>query len=89
MNDHDEHRHTNETFSSRNTGTRMILGIGFHSVGLLAACFLALSAIDMAPRVWAEVAHVARSSGPVARYDLTRSLWDQKLDRLIENLTPD
>lgn len=89
MNDFDDHRYTNETYSRRNSPIRMVAGLGFVSAGLLASIFLALSAIDRLPYVATEIASAARPYDPVARYTQVRQLWDQKLDRLIENLTPD
>lgn len=89
MNDYDEHRYSNETYSSRNSPSRMIAGLAFTSAGLLASIFLTLTVIDNAPSVWASVAPLAQKYRPVQRVELVRELWDQKLDRLIENLTPD
>lgn len=89
MNDFDDHRYTNETYSRRNSPIRMVAGLGFVSAGLLASIFLALSAIDRLPYVATEIASAVRPYDPVARYTQVRQLWDQKLDRLIENLTPD
>lgn len=89
MNDFDDHRYTNETYSRGNSPIRMVAGLGFVSAGLLASLFLSFSAIDRLPWVAAEIASVVRPYDPVARYQSVRTLWDQKLDRLIENLTPD
>lgn len=89
MNDHDRHRFTNDTYSTRNSSGRLIGELVFFSAGTLASIFLFIAAVDVAPKVLLEVAHVARPYDPVARYDMARTLWDQKLDRLIENLTPD
>ena len=89
MNDFDDHRYTNETYTSRNSSVGMIAGLGFFTAGALASIFLALSAIDRLPAVATEIASVVRPYDPVARYHSVRTLWDQKLDRLIENLTPD
>lgn len=89
MNDYDDHRLTNETYSSRNSAPRMVAGLAFTSVGLLASIFLSLAVIDNAPSLWASVAPLAQRYDPVQRVDVVRELWDQKLDRLIENLTPD
>ena len=89
MNDFDDHRYTNETYSRRNSPIRMVAGLGFFTFGMLASVFLALSAIDRLPTVATEIASVVRPYDPVARYHSVRTLWDQKLDRLIENLTPD
>lgn len=90
MNDHahDDHRFTNETYSSRNTPWRMVFGIGFISSGLLAVIFLSLVAIDRAPLVGREIAAVVRPFNPMDRYHLVRELWDQKLDKIILNLKP-
>ena len=89
MNDFDDHRYTNETYSRRNSPIRMVAGLGFFTAGTLASIFLAFSAIDRLPYVATEIASVVRPYDPVARYSQVRQLWDQKLDRLIENLTPD
>ena len=89
MNDYDDHRFTNETYSSRNSVPRLVTGLAFTSAGLLASIFLSLTVIDNAPSVWASVAPLAQRYDPIERVDMVRELWDQKLDRLIENLTPD
>ena len=89
MNDFDEHRYTNETYSRRNSLLGMVAGLGFFSAGMLASVFLAIAAIDRLPYVVTEIASIARPYDPVVRYHSVRALWDQKLDRLIENLTPD
>ena len=89
MNDFDDHRYTNETYSRRNSPIRMVAGLGFFTAGTLASIFLAFSAIDRLPYVATEIASIVRPYDPVARYHSVRTLWDQKLDRLIENLTPD
>lgn len=88
MNNHDEHRYTNETYSSRGTPFRMVFGIGFFSVGLLAAIYLSLAAIDRAPRVMVEIAAYTRPYDPMTRYEEVRTLWDQTLEKLILNLKP-
>ena len=89
MNDFDDHRYTNETYSRGNSPIRMVAGLGFVSAGLLTSIFLSLSVIDRLPQVAVEIASIVRPYDPVARYSQVRQLWDQKLDRLIENLTPD
>ena len=90
MNDFDDHRYTNETYSRLNSPIRMVAGLSFFTVGALASIFLVFSAIDRLPYVATEIARSAvRPYDPVARYTQVRQLWDQKLDRLIENLTPD
>lgn len=89
MNDFDEHRYTNETYSRGNSPIRMVAGLGFFTAGTLASIFLAFSAIDRLPQVAVEIASAVRPYDPVARYHSVKSLWDQTLDRLIENLTPD
>ena len=40
MNDFDDHRYTNETYSRGNSPIRMVAGLGFFTAGTLASIFL-------------------------------------------------